>query len=102
MKMTLIFLTSAAIWVAFLSPVNADGGQATAQSTKSTSSHWMGGPKAVVGLCAGFVIGTPICFARKISQETREGAHGIVGSIVKDDNNKVLLIPATIVYLPPA
>lgn len=81
---------------------DVDDVQNKAPSNKENGRWLLRGPKAIAGCCAGFVIGTPICFARKLPQETKDGAHGIVGSIVKDNNNKFLLVPATLVYLPAA
>ena len=74
---------------------DVDDVQNKAPSNKENGRWLLRGPKAIAGCCAGFVIGTPICFARKLPQETKDGAHGIVGSIVKDNNNKFLLVPAT-------
>lgn len=99
----LIYTTAVALTVAAtIDSSYADGPQTKAPSSQGISMAILKGPKAIAGLCTGFVIGIPICFARKLPQETKEGAHGIVGSIVKDGNNKFLLVPATLIYLPAA
>ena len=59
-------------------------------------------PKAIAGFCAGVVVGTPICFARKLPQEISEGAHGLAGSIKPDTKNKFLIHSAGLFWLPAA
>ena len=54
------------------------------------------------GFCLGLIIGTPICFARKLPQETIKGARGLVGSIVDNDSIPWLVAPAAVCWLPPA
>jgi hypothetical protein len=61
-----------------------------------------GMPKTIAGVCSGIVIGTPVCFIKKLPQETLEGGRGFVGSIIPNENNKLLLIPACAAWLPVA
>lgn len=56
----------------------------------------------VAGFCAGFVVGIPINFVRYLHRETLDGAHALVGSLVKDNNNPILLVPASVASLPAA
>ena len=59
-------------------------------------------PKTIAGVCSGIVVGTPVCFIKKLPQETLEGGRGFVGSIIPNENNKLLLIPACAAWLPVA
>jgi hypothetical protein len=80
----------------------ADATTSSAPTKKASASHLSMMPKAIAGFCAGVVVGTPICFARKLSQEMSEGAHGLAGSIKYDTKNKFLIHAAGLVWLPAA
>jgi hypothetical protein len=56
-------------------------------------------PLCIAGFTCGTIVGTPICFVRKLPSEVRNLAHGFVGSIT-DCESKFLLIPAGIAWLP--
>ncbi len=86
----------------FAVPSWADAQKPVTTKGKGSASHLVALPKAIAGFCAGAVVGTPICFARKFPHEVTEGAHGLLGSIVTDDDKKVLLIPACVVWMPVA
>ncbi|MBX9724478.1 MAG: hypothetical protein K2X81_23915 [Candidatus Obscuribacterales bacterium] len=62
----------------------------------SASSKGSDAPLMVLGVPAGFVAGTPICFLRRFAHDEASGTRGIVG----ESNNKMLLLPAGAVYLP--
>src|SRR5271170_3057385 len=63
------------------SPAWADDPKTTNVQAKSGAWHLVALPKAIAGFCAGVVVGTPICFARKFPQEVSAGGHGLLGSI---------------------
>ena len=69
---------------------------------KSAASHITALPRAIAGFCAGVVVGTPICFARKFPQEVKNGAHGFIGSIGSTEDSKLLFIPACVAWVPVA
>ena len=72
-----------------------------ANSTPNKASHTsLKAPRAIAGFCAGVVVGTPVCFVRKLPHEISEGGHGLAGSIVEDSNNKFVLVPATLAWSP--
>lgn len=85
-----------------ISPALADDPKAANVQGKNCSSRLAGWSKSIVGFCAGAIVGTPICFLRKFPSEVSEGAHGFVGSITSNDNNKLLLVPACVAWLPVA
>jgi hypothetical protein len=80
----------------------AQGPTNSSKPTKSVPARLANVPVCAAGFCTGFVVGTPVCFARKLKQEVSEGAHGLVGSIVTDNNNPALLVPAGIFWFPAA
>lgn len=59
-------------------------------------------PKSIAGCCLGFIVGTPVCFAKKLPQEAMEEARGFVGTIAKNEDNKYLVGPAFVMCLAPA
>ena len=87
---------------ASISPAGADDPKTTRVQAKSAVSLLITFPKAIAGFFAGVAVGTQICFVRKLPQEVSTGAHGFVGSVVKDDNNKFFLVPACALWLPCA
>jgi hypothetical protein len=97
-------LSTSIVAIACLSaaPARADDQKTTTVQAKNPTSHLVALPRAIAGFCAGVVVGTPICFARKFPQELSEGAHGFLGSIVSNDDKKELLLPAYVVWLPVA
>jgi hypothetical protein len=99
-----LLLSIAVVGIACVSipPVWADDPKATTAQAKSRASHIVALPKAIVGFCAGAIVGTPICFVRQFPKEVTQGAHGFVGSIVSNENNKLLFLPACVLWLPVA
>ena len=85
---------------------NALADQNQTPATNSTSKVKAGDlarvPLHLVGFCFGSVIGVPICFARKLPQEIKEGGEGLAGSIKENSDNKLLLYPSMAVWLPCA
>ena len=101
-KIVLPIMAIAITSLAWQSPSRAADPQTTGAQGKSGTGRLASLPKAVAGCCAGAIIGAPICFVRKFPKEVSEGAHGFVGSITSDDNNKLLFIPACVLWLPVA
>jgi hypothetical protein len=98
----LISITAVGITCASIPTAWAADPQIKKSQAKGTASHLVALPKAIAGFFTGAIIGTPICFVRKFPQEVNQGAHGFVGSIKDHDDNKLLLIPASIAWLPVA
>lgn len=72
-----------------------------APSSSTPAPHLLA-PLSLVGVCIGTVVGTPICFFRYWQREERNGTHGLIGSLVNNENNRALLLPAAIMSLPAA
>lgn len=67
-----------------------------ASPAKSSSSSLLSAPLAVMGICAGFVVGSPIAIARRFVHDEKSGTRGIAG----DTSNPWLLAPAAVISLP--
>jgi hypothetical protein len=100
-KQILSIATVACALAAAVLPVCAQGSGGSALSSSSMGARLAAAPLNIIGIACGAIVGTPICFARKLPQEISEGAHGIVGSIT-DHKSKFLLVPAGFVWLPCA
>ena len=100
-------LATFAITCAALSPAGAenasDGRLNNASSIKPSGLHRvLAMPKTIAGFCAGVIVGMPVCFVRKLPGEINDGAHGLVSSLTDDDDHKLLLVPAAVLWLPAA
>jgi len=75
--------------------------QSTPAPVKATvASRLKSAPAALAGFCAGAALGMPICFVRYMGRETMNDAHGLIGSVMTDNNNPWLLVPAGIFCSP--
>ncbi len=90
----LLFLSITPGWTADPNTSNAQAG--------SGASPIVSLPKAIAGFVTGVVVGTPICYFRKFPKEVTAGAHGLVGSIVTNEDDKHLFVPACVAWLPVA
>jgi hypothetical protein len=70
-----------------------------AAAPKSMGARIASWPLCIAGFTCGTIVGTPICFVRKLPAEVRNLAHGFVGSITEKES-KLLLIPVGIAWLP--
>lgn len=80
-------------------PAAAATTPATAPAPKSMGARVASWPLCIAGFTCGTVVGTPICFVRKLPSEVKNLAHGFVGSIT-DHESKFFLIPVGIFWLP--
>ena len=80
----------------------ADAQQSNSPPAKSVKSHWKTVPISLAGFSIGVVVGTPICFVRKLPQEAKRGAFGLAQSIRDNTQNKMLIYPAGALWLPAA
>jgi len=72
---------------------------ANAADSKGVGARLASWPVCIAGFACGTIVGTPICFFRKLPSEIHNLAYGFVGSIT-DNQSKYLLIPAGIAWLP--
>jgi hypothetical protein len=79
----------------FVSPGLADANTSSTADTKSSSPK-PSIPKRVLGAIVGTVVGTPVCIARRILWDEKDGIRGIVG----DTSNKVAIVSAGAFWLP--
>lgn len=71
----------------------ADGSpKASSPSTGSTTNI----PLMGIGICSGFILGTPVCIARRFVHDDIQDSKGLVG----DTENPLKLIPGILVSLP--
>ena len=85
------------------SPMVLADPQPSSTTSRTNSHNLLSAPKRLAGVCFGVVVGTPICFMRKLPQELKEGAEGLAGSIVEDKGSaNPFLIPAGLVWAPCA
>lgn len=101
-KKYISLVASAVLVVSLLSPALAQSQANQPQSRKVSGLHLLKLPKAIAGFCAGFVVGTPVCFVKKMPGEISDGAHGIVDGVTDNNDNKLLFITAAILWLPAA
>ena len=101
MKRSFVSSLLVAACLTSMAPVLADG-QSKPAATKNSPSSTSNALLMVPGFVAGFFVGMPIYFVRKLPHDIAEQTHGIVGTVVKDENNKVLAVPALAFALPMA
>jgi hypothetical protein len=80
----------------------ADATTGSAGAKTKEPSHWSKAPVRIASVCAALVVGTPVCFVRKLPQEAKQGAEGLAGSIFGETHNRFLLIPAGLLWFPAA
>ncbi len=77
-------------------PNTGSGAAGVSKPMRARLASW---PLSIAGFACGTVVGTPICFVRKLPSEWHNLAYGFTGSIT-DNQNKLLSIPAGIAWLP--
>jgi hypothetical protein len=95
-------LLAAVVTCSLTTPAWADDSKTGNSQANTRASHFVALPKALAGFCAGVVVGTPVCYLRKFPKELTGGAHGLAGSIVENEDNKLLFVPACVAWLPVA
>jgi len=99
----LVTISLACICITLSGAAASADSAATQSPPPKKSLHLASVPKAIAGFCAGFVVGVPVCFAKKLPQEAIEGARGVLGSISdKAEDNKFLLGTTFAICLVPA
>lgn len=102
-KKYILFIASNLIFLFLVSPALAQSNTTGKQSKKIHRPHLLGFTEKIAGCCAGFVVGTPVCFVKRLVSETDYGAHEMAGGFTDDtSNSKLILIPVTLVWLPAA
>jgi len=101
-KKLILLIATNLLFINLLSPVLAQTATKSIQSKKIHKLHLLRLSGSVAGCCAGFVVGTPICFVKILANETDYGAHAITDGFTDDNGSKLLLVPATIMWLPAA
>ena len=94
---TLIMLTAALTNCAnvFADSNSSASASSGTQSSSTKGSSAKGSPAMVAGVILGSIVGTPVCFVRRLKHDEVQGTQGITG----DSENKLLLVPAGAFWL---
>jgi hypothetical protein len=102
-KKHILLIANTIMFLLSPSPTLAQANTPPTQSKKISRLHLLTLSRAVAGFCAGFVVGTPVCFVKRLVSETDYGAHEMVGGFTDDkSDSKLILVPVTIMWLPAA
>jgi hypothetical protein len=100
----LAFALTAPLALADDQTTSASGGKTP--KTSAPSHSLLKAPFTVAGLVAATVVGTPVCFVRKLPREIKDGGLGLAGTFVNDSDttgnasNKWIVVPSTVLWSP--